>query len=180
METRACIETRRSIRKYEARPLPREVVESIVALAAYAPSWKNTQVARYTVITDRTVLEKIAEDCVLGFTHNAEIIRSCPALAVQSTVTGRSGYERDGSFTTSQGTHWESFDAGISAQTFCLAAHDLGIGTCIMGIFDEKKLAEVIGLPEGERASALIPMGYPAEDPKAPKRKEPDVLLRWL
>ena len=180
MDTSTCILTRRSVRKFEARPLPRELIEEIVGIAAYAPSWKNTQIARYTVVTDPAVLEKIASDCVLGYTHNSEIIRSCAALAVQSVVMKRSGYERDGSFTTAQGTHWESFDAGISAQTFCLAAHEKGVGTCIMGIIDEAKAAAAIGLPEGERVSALIAMGYPAESPKAPPRKDTSVLLRYL
>jgi hypothetical protein len=59
-------------------------------------------------------------------------------------VTGRCGYERDGSFSTPKGDRWEMFDAGIAAQTFCLAAHEMGLGTVIMGVFDENKVNEVI------------------------------------
>ena len=180
METKACIQGRRSVRRYTDEPVTRETVGQVVALAAYAPSWKNTQVARYTAVTDRAVIEKIANECVLGFTHNAGILTGCSVLVVQSIINKRSGYERDGSFSTAQGTHWESFDAGIAAQTFCLAAHDLGVGTCILGVFDEKKVAEAIGLPEGQTVSCLIPMGYPAETPNAPARKSADDLLRYI
>lgn len=180
MEAKVCIQSRRSVRRYTSVAIPKETVEQIAALAAYAPSWKNTQVARYTVVTDRAVIEKIANECVLGFTHNAGILTGCSVLVVQSIINKRSGYERDGSFSTAQGTHWESFDAGIAAQTFCLAAHDLGIGTCILGVFDEKKVAEAIGLPEGQTVSCLIPMGYPAETPNAPARKSVDDLVRFL
>ena len=180
MQTKDCILGRRSIRRYTAEPIPRETLEQLAALAAYAPSWKNTQIARYTFVTDRAVIERIAAECVLGFEHNAGILRGCAVLAVQSVVTGLSGYERDGSFTTSQGEHWQSFDAGVSAQTFCLAAHDMGIGSCILGIFDEKKTAEVLSLPEGERVSCLLPLGFPAESPAAPRRKGVEDLARFL
>ena len=179
MELKDCVLNRRSIRRYTDTPVTKETVEQIVSLAAYAPSWKNTQVARYTAITDRAVIEKLADECVLGFTHNADILIGCSVLVIQSIVNKRSGYERDGSFSTTQGTHWESFDAGLAAQTFCLAAHELGVGTCILGIFDENKTAEVIGLPEGQSVSCMIPMGYPDEAPAAPKRKGADELLRW-
>ena len=180
MELKDCIQGRRSIRRYTGEPIPKETIERIVALAAYAPSWKNTQVARYTVITDKALIEKIARECVLGFTHNTSILMNCAALAIQSVVGKRSGYERDGSFSTTQGTHWESFDAGIAAQTFCLAAHDLGVGTCILGVFDEKKVAELIGLPTAQAVTALIPMGYPAESPNAPMRKSAAELLKYI
>lgn len=180
MELKDCILNRRSIRRYTDTPVTKETVEQIVSLAAYAPSWKNTQVARYTAITDRAVIEKLADECVLGFTHNADILKGCSVLVIQSIVNKRSGYERDGSFSTTQGTHWESFDAGLAAQTFCLAAHELGVGTCILGIFDENKTAEVICLPDGQSVSCMIPMGYPDEVPAAPKRKGADELLRWI
>lgn len=180
MDTKECILGRRSIRRYTGQPISKETIEQIVALAAYAPSWKNAQSARYTIVTDRAVIEKLANECMLGFTHNAGILLSCNALAIQSVLTKRSGYERDGSFSTGKGTHWESFDAGIAAQTFCLAAHDLGVGTCILGIFDDAKVAEVINLPSTQSVSALIPMGYPAENPAAPTRKSVGELMRYI
>ena len=179
MELKDCILTRRSIRRYTDKPVSKETVEAIVALASYAPSWKNTQIARYTAITDRALIDKLADECVLGFAHNAGILKGCSVLVIQSIVNKRSGYERDGSFSTTQGTHWESFDAGLAAQTFCLAAQELGVGTCILGIFDEVRTAAAIGLPEGEAVSCMIPMGYPDEAPAAPRRKGADELLRW-
>ena len=180
METNECIRGRRSIRRYDSRPISKETIEEIVSLAACAPSWKNTQPARYTVITDRALIERIASECVLGFEHNAGILRGCAALVVQSIVCKRSGYNRDGSFSTSKGTHWESFDAGISAQTFCLAAWERGIGTCILGVFDEDRTAEAIGLPDTQSVSCMIPLGYPAEEPAMPPRKGVSDLLRSL
>ena len=79
---------------------------------------------------------------------------------------------------TSKGTHWQSFDAGLAAEAFCVAAHEAGLGTVILGIYDEGKVKAVLNLPETESVSALIPIGVPAESPAAPKRKDVSELLR--
>lgn len=180
METLKCIETRRSIRKFDGRPVEKEVLDNIVKAASFAPSWKNTQVTRYTVIQNEEIKSKIANDAVLGFAPNTSTIMGAPALVVVSMVHGRSGFERDGSYTTSKEDRWEMFDAGIATQTFALAAHEYGVGSVILGIFDEIKVAEIISLPEGQKVAALMVVGYPAEEPAAPKRKTVEDLVRYL
>ena len=115
----------------------------------------------------------------MGFLLNQSNIEKAPLLLVQSVVKGRCGYERDGSFTTPKGDSWEMFDAGISAQTVCLAAHGEGLGTVIMGLYDEDLIAEMIGLPAEQRITSLIAMGYPAETPIMPKRKSVKDLLSY-
>ncbi len=99
-------------------------------------------------------------------------------MVVVTTVDKRSGYERDGSFSTSKGTHWQSFDAGLSVQNFCLAAHEKGLGTVVLGIFEEEKVLDLLNIPDGESVSALIPIGYPDIQPTMPARKGTDILLR--
>lgn len=181
METLTCIRERRSIRKFKPEKVGRDVVKEIVAAAAYAPSWKNTQITRYVVVEDEAVKTKIAETCVRGFTYNTKTIKGAPQLVIQTYVTGISGFEKDGSYTTSKEDRWESYDAGIAAQTFCLAAHDKGVGTVILGIFDDDKVAKAINLPEDQKVAALIPMGYPEGDaPSAPKRKEAEELVTYV
>lgn len=171
--------TRRSIRKFtDAEVLP-QTIALLVNTAAFAPSWKNTQTTRYIAVTDKALIRRIAEECTCGFEHNRQIIAGAPVLMVLTTVQGRSGFDRDGSPSTPYGTHWQSFDAGIAAQTFCLAAHRAGLGTVMLGIFDEEKTAELVGVPEGQRISVLIPMGYAAEEPAAPRRKDASELLSY-
>lgn len=174
-----CIKTRRSIRKFEDKPVDRELIASLVETASYAPTWKNTQTTRYIAVTDPDLKKKIAEECVLGFAGNTNSIIGAPVLIVTTIVHGRSGFERDGSYSTSKEDRWEVYDAGICAQTFCLAAHDAGLGTVIMGIFDETKVAEALDIPEGQIPSALIALGYPAVSPEAPRRKPVEDLLSF-
>lgn len=181
METIRCIKERRSVRNFTDQKIDRKVIEEIVEAAAFAPSWKNSQIARYIVVEDREIIDKIAEDCVLGFEHNTKTLKKAAALVIVNVVTGRSGYERDGSYSTPKEDRWQNFDAGIACQTFCLAAHDKGIGTVIMGIFDEYKVAELVNIPEGQQIEAFIAMGYlEGEFPQAPKRKSIDDLLSFV
>lgn len=178
MDILKCIEGRRSVRRFSDQPVSWETIEAIVKAATYSPSWKNSQTVRYTVIDDPEMLEKFAANAMAGFEKNANTVRSCKALAIQSVVKGICGYNPDGSFTTSKNDSWEMYDAGISVQTFCLAAYSQGVGTVIMGIYDEEASASLIDLPETERITALIAMGYPKEPANMPKRKELDEVLR--
>ena len=181
MEAIKVIKERRSVRKFKEEKVSRDVINEIVAAAAYAPSWKNTQITRYTIVEDEAVKAKIADECVLDFVYNAKTIKRAPHLVVVTAVLGRSGYEKDGSYTTAKEDRWQNFDTGIATQTFCLAAADKGVGTVILGIFDDDKVAEAIGLEEGQQVHALIAMGYPETEPgAAPPRKEVEELVRFI
>ena len=127
------IKERRSIRKYSEREVTEETIREILDLSRFSPSWKNTQVVRYHIIKNKDIKEKIAENCVLSFDFNAKTIVRSNALVIISVVKDTSGYEKDGSFSTSQQDRWEMFDAGIATQTFCLAAHSKDVGSVILG-----------------------------------------------
>ena len=102
------------------------------------------------------------------------------ALVVLTSVKGISGYNADGSFTTAKGNEWQMFDAGIAAQTFCLAAHNYGVGSVIMGIFDEREVGRIIGLDTSRVVSALIAIGYPAQEPNPPKREDVGEYVKFI
>ncbi|HAJ96978.1 MAG TPA: nitroreductase [Ruminococcus sp.] len=180
METLKALTERRSIRQYQEKPVTAEQIQEIIDIARFSPTWKNSQTVRYYAILDKELKDKIAEVGTLGFSKNGNNIRSASALIVLATIDGIAGYEKDGTPTTAKGSHWQSFDAGIACQSVCLTAYDKGLGTLIMGIYDEKKIAELISLPEGQSISALIAVGYADEAPTAPKRKTLDEILTIL
>lgn len=140
MNTIDCIKSRRSVRKFTEEKVPHEVLEQLVELARWAPSWKNTQIARYVAVEDEALKNRIAEEATIPW--NEGIIKGAPVLMVMTYVEKRCGYERDGSFSTSKGDRWQNFDCGIAAATFELAAHELGLGSVVLGIFEEEKLRE--------------------------------------
>ena len=180
MEFTEVLQNRRSIRKYTSQPVTQEQIEEIIALARFAPSWKNSQTARYHVIFNQELKNQIAEQGTCDFSKNKLNIQNAPCLVILTTVDGVAGYNPDGSFTTSKGTHWQSFDAGIACQTFCLTAYEKGLGTLIMGIYDENKIRKILNLPETESVSALIAVGYETEHPNAPKRKNTSEITEIL
>lgn len=175
MDALECLKGRRSIRKYTSQEVTDDVIRDIVGVAAYAPSWKNTQITRYIAVKDPAVKSAIADNAVPE--HNKGIIDSAPVLVVVTGRQKRSGYERDGSFTTKKEDRWQNFDVGVAAQTFCLAAYEKGLGTVMMGIFDEDKVKEYVTVPDDQDVEVLIALGYPDQSPDAPKRKTVDDLL---
>ena len=178
MNAKDCIKERRSIRKFKADPIDRALLSEIVETASYAPSWKHTQIARYIAV-EGELKNKIAAECTDAYPKNGEIITQAPLLVAVTFLTGRSGFERDGSFSTSKGSFWQAYDAGIATEAFCLAAWDKGLGSVIMGIFDDARAASLLNLPEGRELAALIPVGYPDEAPAAPRRKPVEELLSF-
>lgn len=102
MQTLDAIKTRRTIRKFTEDPVSHEVIEKIVEASAYAPSWKNTQTARYIIIEETALKDRIAKEAVMGFEWNTGIILGAPVLVVLASVPGKSGYEKDGAYSTSK------------------------------------------------------------------------------
>ena len=126
------------------------------------------------------IIKEIAEHGVNGFVYNIDTLRTAKGVAVLSFVKGKSGtYDKE--YITSKGNSWEVFDAGIACQTFCLAAHAKGVGTCIMGVIDDKSIAKIVNLPEDETVAALIVYGYEDGEHAAPnKRKDVDEIMRFV
>ena len=166
MNTVDCIKSRRSIRRFKPDSVKHSLIEEIVTAASFSPSWKNTQITRYIAIEDPSLLGKIADD----FT---------PVLIAVTYIKGRCGFERDGSYTTEKKDRWQMFDAGVACQTFCLAAHEYGLGTVIMGVFDESGISSLLDIPKERELAALIALGYPDIEPSAPKRKTVEDLLQY-
>lgn len=179
MEFMDCLQGRRSVRKFKPEAIEDGVFEKLITAASCSPSWKNSQTPRYIVVTGEALKNKLADDCVMGFAPNAATIVAAPAVILVTTVANRCGYERDGSFSTSKGTHWESFDAGIATQSLCLAAYEEGLGTVIMGIYDEEAVIKAAGVPDGQKVSAMVAIGVSDEEPAMPKRRGMDELLDY-
>ena len=177
MNTNECIKTRRSIRKYKSDAIDHSLLESLISTASYSPSWKNTHITRYIAIEDPDILNSIVNDYTPDF--NSNIIKQVPMLIAVTFKKGRCGFERDGSFSTKKEDRWQMFDVGVACQTFCLAAHEAGLGTVIMGIWDEDGITKLLDIPKDQELGALIAIGYPDIDPQAPKRKTVEDLLTY-
>ncbi len=162
------IKERRSVRNYKSEKVSRELMREIVDLSRWAPSWANFQVARYTIVDNDEMIKAIYERGVNGFAYNMNTLKNAQGVMVLSYVKGKSGTLGDDKAATNKGSQWEMFDAGIACQTFCLAAHAKGVGTCIFGIIDDAAISEIVGLPVGETVASIITYGFEEGDHAQP------------
>ena len=169
MELMDAIKGRRSIRKYKSDPVSDKDLETILEAARWAPSWANTQCARWIVVRDPDTKAKLQET-LTATNPGREAMIAAPAVLVLCAETGRAGFKK-GEAVTDKGD-WFMFDAALAAQNLTLMAHAVGLGTVNIGNFDARKADQVLGIPANVRVVEMIPLGYPDEQPKGPGRKE--------
>lgn len=184
MDVIEAINTRRSIRKFQERPVEEEKLQSVLEAARMAPSWSNLQCWRYVVVKDPGLRAALSElsfvesfFATYGFSKNPaqKALAAAPVVIVACADPARSG------------VLWEQpyylVDAGIATQNLMLAAHAVGLGTVFVGVFDEEKVGTLLGIPSSIRVVGLFPLGYPEGEKKiGPPRKPLDEIVfydRW-
>lgn len=179
MEALELLKGRRSVRQFTNEVVSRDLLKEIVDVARFAPSWGNTQVPRYTIVDNPAKIAEIANGGVNDFIYNKETLQNAKGVCVLSYVNGISGKGMTGKYETNKEGSWAIFDAGIACQTFCLAAYEKGIATCILGIMDDVSVAKIIGLPANETVAALVVYGYKDGAVARMPRHGVDKLLRF-
>lgn len=159
---------RRSIRNYQDQAVPEEVLNLILEAVQWSPSWANTQCWEVVVVKDQEIKRRLQETLSQGNPATRAMVEA-PAVLVLCGKQGISGFYK-GQVTTKLGD-WFMFDLGLATQSLCLAAWNLGLGTVVVGLFDHNLAAAVLGVPEGYELVAMLPLGYPAKQPAAPKRR---------
>ena len=140
---------RKSVRKYQNRPVEEEKLLQVLEAARMAPSAHNNQPCRFIVIIDGELREKVISTSKFAW------LKSAPALIVVCGDHGRSWRRYDGK------DHCD-IDVAIATDHLTLEAAELGLGTCWVCLFDPEKCHEILGLPDQLEPVALIPIGYPA------------------
>ena len=170
MELTKAIENRRSIRKYKDMPVSEEQVRKILTAASNAPSWTNSQPSRYFVAMGD------ARDAVAAMLpeFNQKNVINASVLIVSCVKRGTSGYRKDGSASTHLGDGFLHFDNGLRVQNICLKAHDMGLGTLIMGIYNEAAIREYFEIDDSLEIVCVVSVGVPDETPDARPRKTVD------
>ena len=173
METLEAIKTRRSIRKFSDQPVEPEKLQAVLEAVQQAPSWPNRQCWSLVVVQDQEVRTRISElsfvesfFATYGYKSNPaqKGLAQAPIVLVACADPQQSGDLR--------GEQYYMADLGIASQNLMLAAHDLGLGTVFVGVFDEEQLKELLGIPANIRIVGLFPLGYPAGEAKGgPPRK---------
>ncbi|MFC1951081.1 nitroreductase family protein [Chloroflexota bacterium] len=176
MDLMQAIKERRSIRKFKPDPVSDEDLRAVLEAARWAPSWANIQCWRLILVHNKDVRDRLAKATksrVEGRENGAApALRQAPIIIVACAELGKSGCF-NGKAQTDKGD-WFMFDVALAMQNLTLMAHALGLGTVHIGMFDAKKAAEIVGVPEGYAVVEVMPLGHPDESPAERSRKSVD------
>lgn len=162
MDVIEAIHDRRAVRKFSDKPVPDDVLHEILNAGRRSQSSKNTQPWRFIVIRDRAMLETLSK---LG-DYAWHVAGANFAVVLVGSVEST----------------WNSFDLGQAAAQMQLAAHDLGVGSCIAAIYQRDEAKQVLGIPADRSVFCAISFGYPSEAHKPLKmggRKALDDIVSW-
>lgn len=177
MELDKIIESRRSIRSYTNQPVSKGDLCKMITCAKEAPSWKNSQTARYHIAYSTDIVEELKQKGLAPF--NAEKTKNAPVLIVTSFVKDRSGFNKDKTPSNELGNLWGAYDLGLQNENLILKARELGLDTLIMGIRDADQIRAILSIPDDEIIVSVIGVGYRNIDPDKPKRKEIDDIAKF-
>ena len=164
---------RQSTRKYIDRPVDRAAVTRCINAARLAPSACNSQPWHFIVVDDRNIIKGIGQSAAsLGMNSFADSAPVIVAVVLEKM-----------NFTAKVGSMLKNkdycmLDLGIAVEHFCLQAAEDGLGTCILGWFDEKKVKKLLGIG-GKRVPLLVSLGYPAGETRKKTRKALDEMSGW-
>ena len=164
---------RQSDRKYKEQDVEREMLIQCLETARISPSANNSQPWKFVVVDDFKKKEQIAE-CSIGLGMN-KFTHQCPVI-VAVVLEKQNFMSTIGSMIKNK--DYSLFDLGIAVNQFCLQATDLGLGTCIIGWFDEKKVKKILGV-SNRRIPLLISVGYPNAPTRDKVRKPLEVMSSW-
>jgi nitroreductase len=121
------------------------------------------------VVKELATKEKLQESFGPRNPSTKAIVQAPVVLAVCGKVK-HSGFKKGEVATKFE--DWLMFDLGLATQNICLTAHNLGLGTVIVGLFDHNKAKAVLDVGKDYELVVLIPLGYPAKVSPVPKRRE--------
>jgi nitroreductase len=172
------IQARRSVRKYQSKAVEAEKLQALIEAVRLAPSASNTQPWKLILVDDPAIKERVARATFSKTFSFNQFAMEAPVIAVlavekHSVLTQVVGWLKERPFYL--------MDIGIAAAQFCLQATDLGLGTCMLGWFDEAEIKKILKIPRTIRVALVITVGYEAENrqPRAKVRKAAEVMSSW-
>jgi len=158
VDVKTAISTRRSIRKYEKKPIPAELLDELLECARQAPSACNDQRWAMIVVTEEDTKQRLVKA-----SGGQRFVGDCSAYLVAVA-------EREAPY--------PEVDVAIALDHISLMAAERGLGTCWIGDFDQEEVKEVLGIPKDRVVPICLTLGYPAQSPPARKRKPQSELFQ--
>ena len=172
------IQHRRSIRKYTSDPIEPEKLQSVLEAGRLAPSGNNKQPWMFIVVESEQQRQTVMEA-----SHNQTWMMTAPVFIVAVADMAARSDVNPAIYLDENSPHWELKrairDTAIAIENMLLEADAQGLGTCWVGFFVQSEIRPVLGIPNNKFVLAVIPIGYPAEQPPARPRKPLTDIVRY-
>lgn len=160
------IKKRESIRNYLNKSVEREKIIKIIEAARLAPSACNAQPWKFVVVDEKKGTEELSKKLYDPMVGLNKFALTAPTFIVivgeKRNITSKIGE-------LIKRKDYTSIDIGIASEHICLAATELGLGTCMMGWFKEKEIKKLLNIPISKEVHLVISLGY--YDDKEPRNK---------
>lgn len=174
MDFTELVSKRQSDRSYLHENVSRDDIMKCLEAARLSPSACNSQPWHFVVADDPGILAELSKAAsgtgMNGFTSQVPVMVA--VVLERMNFTAKIG-------SMLKNKDYSMLDVGMAAEHFCLQAAELGLGTCILGWFDERKVASLLGVPKGKRIPLLIALGRPAGNLRKKVRKNIEDICSW-
>ena len=171
------INKRESTREYQNTPVEDIKLERSIEAARLAPSASNSQPWTFIVVNEPQLKDQVVKATFSKAVSFNKFTLEAPIMI--AIVTEKSKITAQmGNFLKNQ--QYNLIDIGIATEHFCLQAAEEGLGSCILGWFDEKKIKSLLNVPNNKRINIVISLGYPVDTPVREKIRKPmNQILRY-
>ena len=163
MDFQELIQKRQSVRKYSNRQVEKKKIEQLIEAVHISPSACNSQPWRLIIVDNPDLKNEVAMATFSASIAFNKFALEAPVIAVLVIEKAKLIAQIGGSIKNQE---YPLYDIGIAADHFCLQATDLGLGTCMIGWFDEKKIKQLLKIPESRKIGLIITIGYAPEEYK--------------
>lgn len=165
------IKTRRSVREFSDKEIPKDYEDILIDAIIYAPSAGNLQARKFFLVKDKKIRLALAKAAL-----NQYFIYRAPLV-----VVGCADLERIIHRYGERGVSLYSImDVSCSIMQMLLVAHELGLGSTWVSAFNEEEVSKILNLPESLRPVVIVPVGFPKENPITPKIRERSELITTI
>jgi nitroreductase len=168
--------SRQSDRKYSDRPIEQEKLDRIIEAGRMSPSACNAQPWKFIIVNDPKLVSEVADAASAKLIGMNAFVAQAPVSIVivreNANMSSKVG-------ATIKNKDYSLFDIGIATENICLQAEAEGLGTCIIGWFDEKKLKKLLMIPGSKRVELIITLGYSLSEQRQKRRKPPEETVSY-
>lgn len=170
------IRSRQSDRKYSDKIIEEDKLSRILEAGRLAPSACNAQPWKFIVVNEPQLIKDVAEAASAKLLGMNSFVNQAPVILVivreQPNFSSKVGG-------TIKNKDYSLIDIGIACENICLQSQAEGLGSCLIGWFDEKQIRKILKIPGSKRVELLITLGYPLSEKREKKRKPVEVVVSY-